>query len=602
MQEDNIATKTKTELSREAREERLAKENKGGKKAPLQLKKSGSYLAMAVIAVVLVVVILFGSVSLGFAQRYLPAAKVGSHSVSVAEYNFFYNSIASQVSNYAQRLGKTINLNEPAAFAQKKNQTWGEMISEIADKQLQGFVVAYEEAMKKGIKLDDKEQEEIDNMVDNYKQRLAANKTTLAETLVANYGKGVTEDLFREIIRRQTIAEKYKKQAPQDIKYSDEELEKLYQANKADYDVYDFLFANLIVKPAEVEKPKTPDKSKEKDKEKLKKLNEEAAKLNKEYKAKVEAANKAANEKAKAIQEEAKKSIKDVASFKAFVDKYKNIYQIENGMRQIAPYRYKRLKAMITDQEVGKFVSDSKRKANDLYTQNKDKTTIVNLAMYLGRQRDENATIHAAVRILQKNVILQKYQKDKKTKAGEKLTEAQIKEAEQTASGILQAYLEKNNSLEAMKKTEVKDYQTSFMDMVDFVPSTSPFVAEMGEWLEDKTRKTGDTNIFRDERYGLYAVTFLERLAKTAWQSTVSYKESHAQFDKDFAELLKKPENSVAYSFANRLVDRAPFLKTIARSQQQEANQQAQVASKKTAPKTTTVETKTVTNESKAAK
>lgn len=590
MQEDNFATKSKTDLSREAREERLAKENKNGKKAPLQLKKSGSYVAMAVVAVVLVVVLLFGSVSFGLAQKYLPAAKVGSHTVSVAEYNFFYNSIASQIANYARRLGQTVNLNEQAPFAEKKGQTWGEMIEDVTQKQLQNFAVAYEEAMKKGVKLDDKEQKELDQMIADYKQKLQANKTTLAETLVSNYGKGVSEALFRDIIRRQTIVEKYKKQAPQDIKYSDADLEKLYQAKKDEYDVYDFLFANLVVKPDSVEKPKMPDKSKEKDKEKLKKINEESAKLQKEYKAKVEKANKAANAKAKAIQEEAKQSIKDASSFKAFVDKYKNLYQTENGMRQIAPYRYKRLKAMVTDQGLAKFLSESKRKANDLYAVNKENTTIVNLGMYLNRQRDESATIHAAVRVVQKNAILQQYNKlnkDKKDKQDKKLSEADTKAAQELANKALQDYLAKNNSLEAMKNTEVKDYQSSFMDMVDFVPSTSPFVNEMGEWLEDKTRKQGDTNIFNDEKFGLYAVTFLERLPKAAWQSTVNYKESRAQFEKDFADLLKKPENKVSYSFANRLVDRAPFLKAVPRPQAQQQTQAQQQPKQQAAPKKT---------------
>lgn len=564
MQEDNFATKTKTELAREAREERLAKENKNGKKAPLQLHKKGSYLTMAIIAVVLVAAILFGSVSLGWVQKYLPAAKVGTHTVSVAEYNFFYNTIARQFSGYAQRLGQSLNLDEKSPISEKKDQTWGEMIEEATEKQLQSFTVAYDEAVKKGVKLDEKEQNDINEMVDKYKQNLAKQNMTLAETLANNYGKGVTEDIFREIIRRQTIADKYMRTAPQDIKYSDEEIEKLYQAKKDEYDVYDFLFANLVVRPAEVQEPKKPEKGNETDKEKLKKINEEAARLQKEYKAKIEEANKAANSKAKSILAEAKASIKDAASFRAFVDKYKDLYQTENGMRPTGQYRYSRLRAMIPETELAKFLSDAKRKANDLYAINKENTSIINLGMYLSRHRDERATIHAALRVITKPAILQQYKKVNSEKAKQQITVADIKAAEQAASKEFQAYLNKNNSLEAMKNTEIKDYQSTFMDMVDFVPSTSPFVTEMSDWLEEKNRKEGDTNIFVDEKYGLYGVTFLERLPKAAWQSTVTFKEAQAKFEKDFADLLTKDENKVTHSFAYRLIDRVPFLKQVA--------------------------------------
>lgn len=576
MQEDKNEMKSKTELSREAREERLASENKDGQKAPLKLKKSVNYVATVVVALILVVVLLYSSIAFGFAQKYLPAAKVSSHTVTVAEYNFFYNTIASQVNRYAQRMGQQINLNDPAAFSEKKGQTWGEMISEVADKQVQSFVLAYEEAVKNGIKLDEKEQAELDKMIDNYKQKLVANKTTLNEALATNYGKGVTENLFRELLRKQTIAEKYKKEAPKSVKYSDDELEKLYQAKKDEYDVYDFLYASLVVKPEKVEQPKMPERGKETDKEKLKQINEESAKLQKEYRAKLEKAKKAANEKVKTIEKEAKAAIKDQASFVAFVDKYKNIYQSENGMRPVAPYRYKRLKDMITNTDFAKFVSDAKRKANDVYTKSKDNTSIINLGLYLGRQRDESATIHATLRMIQKRTIEQQYKTAKKI--SDKLTDAQAKEAMQAANDALQAYLAKNNSLEAMKKTEIKDYESSFMDMVDFVPSTSPFVAELGEWLETESRKTGDTNIFQDDRLGLYGVTFLERLPKAAWQSTVSYKESKAKIDKDFQALLEKPENKVVYAFANKLVDRAPFLKRVVAKAEANKPQASQAA------------------------
>ena len=450
------------------------------------------------------------------------------------------------------------------------------MISEVADKQVQSFVLAYEEAVKNGIKLDEKEQAELDKMIDNYKQKLVANKTTLNEALATNYGKGVTENLFRELLRKQTIAEKYKKEAPKSVKYSDDELEKLYQAKKDEYDVYDFLYASLVVKPEKVEQPKMPERGKETDKEKLKQINEESAKLQKEYRAKLEKAKKAANEKVKTIEKEAKAAIKDQASFVAFVDKYKNIYQSENGMRPVAPYRYKRLKDMITNADFAKFVSDAKRKANDVYTKSKDNTSIINLGLYLGRQRDESATIHATLRMIQKRTIEQQYKTAKKI--SDKLTDAQAKEAMQAANDALQAYLAKNNSLEAMKKTEIKDYKSSFMDMVDFVPSTSPFVAELGEWLETESRKAGDTNIFQDDRLGLYGVTFLERLPKAAWQSTVSYKESKAKIDKDFQALLEKPENKVVYAFANKLVDRAPFLKRVVTKAEANKPQASQAA------------------------
>ena len=76
---------SKVELAREAREERLAEQNKDGGKAPLKLNdKRVSYITIPVLVIVLIAALLWGSVAFGLAQKYLPAAKVGNRTYTVA--------------------------------------------------------------------------------------------------------------------------------------------------------------------------------------------------------------------------------------------------------------------------------------------------------------------------------------------------------------------------------------------------------------------------------------------------------------------------------------------------------------------------------------
>lgn len=552
---------SKVELAREAREERLAEQNKDGGKAPLKLNdKRVSYITIPVLVIVLIAALLWGSVAFGLAQKYLPAAKVGDRTYTVAEYNYVYNSIANQMANYARNYGINIVLNEVSPFAQKKGQTWAEVIKDATDKQLNRFTVAYAEAQKKGITLDEKEQKDLDGMIEKYKENLTKGAGTFSEALIATYGKGVDEDLFRRMVQEQTIAEKYTRVTPRDIKYTVPELEKKYQAAKNDYDVFDFLYATLNVKVANVEKPKYPDTSKEKDKDKLKELNEKSAKLHKEYQAKVDAATKKAADEAAALQKEAEAAIKDPDTFKAFVEKHKDILQTEQAMKPVSPNHYNRIISMIADNDLVKFLSDSKRKANDKLISHKEKSATVNLAMYLNRFRDEAKTIHAAVRIVRKNEIMRQYTLTQKLKPETKITDEHVKAAYAAAEKVLENYLQDAKTPDKMKATEIKGYQSSYLDMVDFVPSTSPFATEVATWLESAERKSGDTKVFQDKLMGMYAVTFVKRLDTPAWQSTVSYKEADKQFQHDFEAMTAKAENEVKSAWAAGLADLAPSL------------------------------------------
>lgn len=551
--------KSKAELAREAREERLARENKGGKKAPLHLKsRTYGYIMMAFGVVVLIFAVLWGMISFGFAQQYLPAAQVGSETVSVAEYNFIYNGAAQNVANYAQQMGMTLNLDEATPLAQKEGQTWRELIADFTNSQLKSVYVGYAKAKEKGITLTDKELESIDKAIEDFKAGYASN-VDFSNALVSNWGKGVNESVIRELTIKQTLADKYQSKAPEDIQFTDEEIDKFYNDNKAGYDVYDFLFANLTVAAKAVPVPEYPDTSNETDNEKLKELNEKSAKMHEEYQKAVEEANNAAKEQAATLAEEAKSKIKDEASFIEFVKAHEDILSKEQAMRAVSPYRYQRIKDMISNSEVATYLAADERKAGDFEALNKDSANVT-LVMFMGRGRDEVNAVDGALRVITAGAAQDAYKKANNIAESESLTDEQKAEAMQAASEALTAYFATNKTKEDISKNEVEGYFSTYLDLVQFAKSTNPFIADLGAWMVDAERKEGDSKVFIDDLYGVYGVTYFKNLEIPGWKTTVRYREAKAKFQEEFENLLKEESNEVKAAWGERFTDLLPFM------------------------------------------
>lgn len=557
-QRDN-EMKSKVELAREARDERLARENKGGKKAPLRLKShTYGYIMIALGVIVLVVGICYLMLNLGFVQRYVPAARIGTESISVAEYNFVYNGAAQNVANYAQQMGMTLNLDEVSPLATKKDQTWRQMIEDFTNEQLKTVYVGYARAKEKGITLTDKELAAIDKAVSDFKAKYSS-ENEFAQALVSNWGQGVNESVIRELTMKQALADKYQKQAPEEIKFTDEEIDKFYNDNKDSYDLYNFLYANLTVKPETVPVPEYPDTTKEKDKDKLKALNEQSAKMHEEYQKAVDAANNKAKEAAKTLAAEAKQQIKDESSFIAFVDKHKDILVQETAMRPVSPYRYERIKDMISNSQVSAFVSAAERKPGDFDAINNDSATVA-LVMFMERSRDEVSAVDGVLRVITAGAAQDAYKKANNIAESKTLTEEQKKQAMQDAAEAMTKYFEQNKSKDDINNNEIDGYFSTYLDMVQFVKSTSPFMVDLGNWMVAAERKEGDSKVFIDDLYGVYGVTYFKNLNVPGWKTTVRYKEARKKFQEDFANELKEDTYNIKEAWGARFKDLLPFM------------------------------------------
>ncbi|MDP4108659.1 MAG: hypothetical protein Q8878_01395, partial [Bacillota bacterium] len=150
------------------------------------------------------------SLSTGSLHRIVPALKVGSENISVAEYNFdYYNNVTNYVStmeNYgmkAESIG--LDLNKPLS-EQKYSigapgiSTWDDYFKKQTTTSIKSTMQLYLAAKADGVKLPEAKQKELDESFKNLEEYCKNSNISVDKYLAQNYGKGVTENIARKSI------------------------------------------------------------------------------------------------------------------------------------------------------------------------------------------------------------------------------------------------------------------------------------------------------------------------------------------------------------------------------------------------------------------
>lgn len=267
---------------RQERKERIAKQNKAA------AKKSNSHpgaksvmgkIFSGLIAVVVAVAIIFGSLNFfGVPQRVVKAVTVDGESYSMSELSFYYMQIFNNYanysysydSNYGEGYGVMLTgydyTKSPAEQTKKDADgneiTWDEFFLDEAVSNIASIKRYYKAAVDAGIELDDDAKAEIEDAIESIKQQIESYKTSTTNPQAGNYsvsgfltlqyGKGVTESFYRQILEEQKMVELYQ-QSRQDAlsaEYSDEDIENEYAKAPSDYDVTDFRWFTFDVAEA----------------------------------------------------------------------------------------------------------------------------------------------------------------------------------------------------------------------------------------------------------------------------------------------------------------------------------------------------------------
>lgn len=273
--------KTAAELYREERKARIAKAaKKNAKKSHKVILTKGMKKAIAAVVVLAIIsgIGAFVMNNAGVFERGKTAFYVGDVEVKSAEYGYYYMQAFSnqfnmsyQYSMYGYNLGYDYSVSpDKQAYTGEIEGVENPMYTDYFDyqtKQSIGYVKAcVKYAEENDIKLDKFDMASIDATVKEYEDEAKSMNYSFGAFLRNFYHKGLTPELFRNIIMEQTIATKVSEVKTDEIaaSYSDKKLEKTFNGALTTYGVaslrvYEFLAEKETVKATEEGKSDTEE-------------------------------------------------------------------------------------------------------------------------------------------------------------------------------------------------------------------------------------------------------------------------------------------------------------------------------------------------------
>ena len=202
--------------------------------APKKKKKLSEGWIFA-ITIILVVALVFGGLMIYRAQeRSKTVLTVGSHDVSVKEFNFFYNSTVNTLSSYASYVGidTSVGLDEQyvtsdgamylglfgidSSYLEDKeltdgvyNVTWAQLIADAAKSSAVTTYVLYDAAMDAGFEVTDEIENEVESGMEVMQGYADQNGESLNSLIRRVFGSGCTAKGYREYLTVNYIADHY---------------------------------------------------------------------------------------------------------------------------------------------------------------------------------------------------------------------------------------------------------------------------------------------------------------------------------------------------------------------------------------------------------
>ena len=191
--------------------------------------------------VVIAAVVFFSMVTGGYFASHTTAATVGSHNLTPAMVNYFYNSQVYQFSQYASYLGVDTTSLSTQVYDEETGETWADLLMGQALNAAAQTYAIYDEAIANGAALTADEQSEIDTTISSYEQVAKQSGYANANAYLAyGYGSGCNTKNFAEYLTVTTIAADYQQQVNDGFTYTAEDLAAEYEANSANYNTYTY--------------------------------------------------------------------------------------------------------------------------------------------------------------------------------------------------------------------------------------------------------------------------------------------------------------------------------------------------------------------------
>lgn len=450
-------------------------------------------LAVMIICCVIVVLVLFVTLfSSNLFYNRTAAVDVNGVEFTVADFNYnyftvyndYYNQMYSTYGAYIQYLSGLLP-NSESSFRDQvysesdgKTVTWADYFEEAALERMERVAMLTREAKAAGFTLSQEDLEAVDETVAGLKtQAVTYGYADFQAYLTHFYGKGMTEEIFRENLERDTLAANYSQSVNDSFTYTPEQLADNYAENADDYDFYTYRI--YFLSGAAV----TDDKDTEED-ETLS----------------AEEAMKKAEEDAKAFAA-AVSSEQDFMDYAASLNEDKEDYDADKSTKSST--RGSSLGTILKD-----WITSADRKPGDvetLKTPDDSSSQGWYVVYFVKRDNNQYQGVSGYYALIANSTTLKKddYKTDEEYKAALK------SDAEKRASDIYLSFV--NGS--------TKDYDAFVSVMeekADDISEQSAFqkcglydmTEEISQWLHDEARVENDTVVIYDENYGAFILFY----------------------------------------------------------------------------------------------
>ena len=204
----------------------------------------------AVLALLVVLAVVFGVSKFitnnGILERNTVALTIGEHELTNADLNYYYvaqiNEFYNDYASYASLFGLdlTVPLNEQVTN-EETGATWADDFLDAAISMAKQNYALVDAANAAGYTMSEDEIASIDESVSTMELYAALyNYPSLKSYLKAMYGKGATEDNYREYVEVQALANSYYNYYAGTLEFDAAAIEAEDQANPLDYNLYNY--------------------------------------------------------------------------------------------------------------------------------------------------------------------------------------------------------------------------------------------------------------------------------------------------------------------------------------------------------------------------
>lgn len=238
-----------------ANEKELRASQKAERKANAaaeQDKKDRRFRRNAVIVIAILVVLIVFALVINSNLFYTKstAVTVGGTKYSPAETSYFYRStynniyqnLYAQLGDYTSMILDTSKPLDEQVYPYSEGDeevTWADQIKQTAQEDMVRVTSLYDAAVKAGRTLSADEKAGIDSEIQEMREYAASNGfADVNKFLTAYFGKGMNEDLYRNLRERTALASAYATELEDSFSYTPEALSAYYSEHAAEYDTY----------------------------------------------------------------------------------------------------------------------------------------------------------------------------------------------------------------------------------------------------------------------------------------------------------------------------------------------------------------------------